>query len=336
MHRVGFINAGMWIIRMKRFLILIAVLALTTILGCGKNADLAKDADLAKNADLEESADQATTNLADDLGIEVVKDEIPNTVEDEDTTVEPASFKFVDVFGEEYEATILPDFPKTEFINEKYYFENGRTYYEDENYLSRQGIDVSGYQGKIDWGKVKVSGIEFVIIRIGFRGYGQSGTLNLDKRFLENIKGAQAAGLDTGVYIFSQAINEAEAVEEAEFVLSNLDGYELQMPIVYDPESILDDVARTDNVTAEQFTKNSIAFCNRIKEAGFEPMIYSNMLWEAFNLNIEELRDYPFWYADYETLPQTPYAYTMWQYSSEGVVDGVSGAVDLDIQFIKK
>lgn len=141
--------------------------------------------------------------------------------------------------------------------------------------------------------------------------------------------------MDVGVYFFSQAVNEKEASQEAEFVLENLQGYELQLPVVYDPESILDDEARTDDVTGAQFTKNTIVFCEKIKEAGYQPMIYSNMLWEAFQFDLEQLAAYPIWYADYEPLPQTPYAFDIWQYSNEGIVDGIDSAVDLDIQLFQ-
>ena len=103
---------------------------------------------------------------------------------------------------------------------------------------------------------------------------------------------------------------------------------------MYDPESILDDEARTDNVSGEQFTENTLLFCSLISEAGYKPMIYSNMLWEAFQFDMSKLVDYPFWYADYELKPQTPYKY--WQYTNEGYVDGISGRTDLDIEIIER
>ena len=223
--------------------------------------------------------------------------------------------EFVDAFGNPYK---------------------GKMIYKDDKYSSRLGVDVSHHQGKIDWEKVKEDGYEFAIIRIGYRGYGTEGTLKLDNRFHENIKDAQRAGLDVGVYFFAQAINEEEALEEAEFVLKHLKGYKLELPVAYDPESILYDEARTDDVTGEQFTKNAKVFCKRIRKAGYEPMIYSNMLWEAYELDLEKLSDYPIWYADYEPLPQTPYDFVMWQYTSSGTVDGIKGRVDLNIQFVGK
>lgn len=200
----------------------------------------------------------------------------------------------------------------------------------------RLGVDVSVFQGDIDWEQVKAAGYEFAILRIGYRGYGEEGTLNADEKFEQNLENARKAGIDVGVYFFSQAVNEEEAKEEADFVLEHLKGQELQMPVVYDPEHILEDEARTDGVTGEQFTQNAKVFCKEIEEAGYDAMIYSNMLWEAYELDLEKLLDYPVWYADYEELPQTPYRFSMWQYSSTGSVTGIEGNVDLNIQLLKK
>ncbi len=244
--------------------------------------------------------------------------------------------KFVDVFGQEYETVINPAVPKHDYNNDCFIRNSSFLTYEDESYTSRIGIDVSRYQGRINWAKVKEQGIEFVFIRIGYRGYGKAGNINLDQRFYENIEGAQAAGIDVGVYFFSQAINEDDPLEEAAFVAESLKGYELQLPVVYDPESILDDVARTDDVSGEQFTKNAIVFCNSIREKGYEPMIYSNMLWEAFEFDLSQLTDIPIWYADYEVFPQTPYHFVFWQYTNEGKINGIAGLMDIDIQMIKK
>ena len=140
---------------------------------------------------------------------------------------------------------------------------------------------------------------------------------------------------------------DIEATEDSKYgvifhspnwVLDYLNGgsFEWHMPVVYDPEHILEDEARTDGVTGEQFTQNAKVFCKEIEEAGYDAMIYSNMLWEAYELDLEKLLDYPVWYADYEELPQTPYRFSMWQYSSTGSVPGIEGNVDLNIQLLKK
>ena len=243
---------------------------------------------------------------------------------------------FVDVFGQSYETEILSDVPKHDYDLSKFIHDGSKLSYADDRYSYRLGIDVSHHQGNIYFSKVKAAGYDFVFLRIGYRGYGEAGTINADKKFSEYYQQAKAAGLDVGVYFFAQAINEQEAEEEADFVIKTLKGYSLDLPVVYDPESILDDVARTDNVSGEQFTKNTIAFCQKISDAGYEPMVYSNMLWEAFEFDMRQISNYPIWYADYEALPQTPYAFSYWQYSNEGTVDGVAGAVDMDIELKKK
>ena len=206
------------------------------------------------------------------------------------------------IYGEINEAVAKNPYDKALFVKNE-----NKISYEDKKYTSRLGVDVSVFQGDIDWEQVKAAGYEFVILRIGYRGYGEEGTLNADEKFEQNMENARKAGIDVGVYFFSQAVNEEEAKEEADFVLEHLKGQELQMPVVYDPEHILEDEARTDGVTGEQFTQNAKVFCKEIEEAGYDAMIYSNMLWEAYELDLEKLLDYPVWYADYEELPQTPY-----------------------------
>ena len=244
-------------------------------------------------------------------------------------------YTFVDVYGQKYEAALLADVPKCTYDYRYLKEENGYKYYEEkeEGVSSAIGIDVSEFQGEIDWNVVKESGIEFAIIRLGYRGYGAEGRLVLDERFEQNIKGAQAAGLKTGVYFFSQAVSDKEAKEEAEFVLQTLEGRKLELPVVFDTEEIKGDTARTDENTREQFTDNCIIFCDRIEEAGYETMIYANMKWMAFTLYMEELTGYDIWYADYENTPQWPYDFSVWQYSESGSVPGIEGAVDLNVWF---
>lgn len=255
--------------------------------------------------------------------------------ESSDSIEEVTIIPFVDAHGNSHEMVFnqnaaLHNYNWDYLTND----ESGIFYEGDENYTIRKGIDVSYYQGKINWKKVKADGYEFAMIRLGFRGYGEKGTLNLDQNFHKNIKGAIKAGLDVGVYFFAQAVNEDEAYEEALFVLDTLKKYDLTLPVVYDPETIESDNARTDDVSGEQFTKNAITFCETIKEAGYDVMIYSNMIWESEYFDMEQLKEYPFWYADYESTPQTPYNFVMWQYTSKGEVDGIEGRVDLNIQFI--
>ena len=202
--------------------------------------------------------------------------------------------------------------------------------YDDEGFIVRHGLDVSRHEGEVDWNEVKKSGFDFVILRVGYRGY-QSGILKVDENFHENVKNAIEAGFDVGVYVYSQAINEEEALEEAELVLNEIKDYEITLPIVYDPESVGWDTARTDDVQPSVFNNNTVIFCEKIKEAGYEPMIYANHIWEAFILDMGRLRDYKFWYADYENSPQLPYDFEFWQYTSTMKVNGINKECDADI-----
>lgn len=255
----------------------------------------------------------------------------------EKETKEPEILHFVDVYQNPYQVEINPNVEKHDYKDEAFVHNGDRLSYEgDSNYTYRLGVDVSEHQGYVDWQALKDSGFEFAFIRLGYRGYGQEGRICLDREFHRNIQNAQAAGFDVGVYFFAQAVNEEEALEEANFVLQNLEGYTLQLPVVYDPESILDDEARTDNVSGEQFTKNTEVFCSAVADAGYDPMIYANMLWEAFELDLEELSEYPLWYADYEPAPQTPYHFRFWQYTNQGQVPGITGNTDLNIEMVPR
>ena len=213
--------------------------------------------------------------------------------------------------------------------------ENGYKAYKDDKGISAiRGIDASKFQGSIDWQAVKESGMEFAMIRIGIRGY-ESGEMVVDERFYENLQNAQAAGLKTGVYFFSTAITEEEAVEEAEFVLSKLEGHQIDMPIVFDTEPIYYADARTDDLTPMELTNITIAFCERIKQSGHTPMIYANAKRLTTVLRLEKLTDYELWYADYQEKPLYPYQYRMWQYTEKGTVPGVSGNVDINLYFFE-
>lgn len=313
---------------MKRIFIVILAGCMILLAGCAeKNAEEASEEIVDESsAEGQEEGEDGT----DEASLEKEGEE------GRQEKLKPEILNFVDVFGEEYEVEINPEISKSPYDPALFVHEGYKLSYTDTEYTSRLGVDVSGHQGKIDWAKVKNAGYDFVFIRIGFRGYGEAGTVNLDKEFYSNIENAQAAGFDVGVYFFAQAVNEQEAKEEADFVLENLAGRDLQLPVVYDPEHILDDEARTDGIPGEQFTRNTKVFCERIEEAGYEAMIYSNMLWEAYELDLQELSDYPVWYADYEEKPQTPYDFAFWQYTNEGMVDGISGNVDLNIQMMHR
>ena len=210
--------------------------------------------------------------------------------------------------------------------------ENTEIQYEkDGKVVSKKGIDVSKYQGNIDWNKVAADGVEFAMIRLGYRGYG-TGALVLDELFEQNIKGAKAAGIKVGAYFFSQAISNAEAREEAEFVIEHLKSYKLDYPIAFDTEEIANDSSRMDGMTPEEITDTAITFCDTIEAAGYESMIYANLRWFNMSMNMEKLEKYDKWYAYYDNEFYFPYKVDIWQYSDAGQVDGINGTVDLNIQ----
>jgi len=213
---------------------------------------------------------------------------------------------------------------------------NGYYTYSDDKYESILGIDVSKFQGKIDWKKVKESGIEFAIIRLGFRGYGDEGNIVLDSSFEENAKQAEKAGIKIGIYFFSQAITEAEAIEEANYVLDKIKDKNITYPVCFDLEKIKYDTARTDNLTSEQITKMTLAFCRQIENAGYTPIVYGNAKTFTTRMQLEELNNYQKWYADYQKTPLYPYEFSFWQYTETGNVKGINGNVDINLQFVPK
>ena len=194
------------------------------------------------------------------------------------------------------------------------------------------GIDVSGWQGDIDWQQVKAAGVEFAIIRVAGRGYGKNGVLYDDGYAQKNYEGAKEAGVKVGAYFFSQAITPAEAVEEANYILDYTKDWEMDFPIVYDWEYI-DEDARTANVDSQTLTACTAAFCHTVENAGREAMIYFNPHQAHKKFNLEELTDYGFWLAMYAEEMNYPYKVDMWQYSDAGTVPGITGKVDLNLYF---
>lgn len=205
-------------------------------------------------------------------------------------------------------------------------------YAENGNVISYKGIDVSKHQGEIDWEKVAADGVSFAFIRVGFRGYG-SGALVEDECFEENIKGAISNGIQVGVYFFTQAVSEEEAREEAAFVLEKIAPYKVQGPVVLDVEKVSDSEARMNKISTQERTDNTITFLETIKEAGYEVMLYHNMEMGLLMLDLERLEQYDKWFAYYKKEIYYPYAFSVWQYSDKGVVDGITGNVDLNISF---
>ena len=210
--------------------------------------------------------------------------------------------------------------------------EKGRLIYEANGRKAKSGIDVSTHQKDIDWQAVAADGVEFAILRLGHRGYTEGG-LFLDQTFRQNLRGALDAGLEVGVYFFSQAVTPEEAEEEADYILSELNGQALALPVAFDWESIPGDTARTDGLDGEMMTRCAAAFCKRIKDAGYRPAVYFNQTQGYMRYDLRDLTDYDLWLAEYDPAPEFYSHFDLWQYSDTGRVDGIQGNVDLDLIF---
>lgn len=205
-------------------------------------------------------------------------------------------------------------------------------YAKDGQVISYKGIDVSKHQGEIDWAKVAADGVKFAFIRVGNRGYG-TGAIVEDAQFEENVKGAISNGIQVGVYFFSQAINEQEAKEEAQFVLDKIAPYKIQCPIVIDVEKVADSEARMNKISSEQRTANTLVFLETVQEAGYEAMLYHNMEMGLLMIDLAQFEEYNKWFAYYNKEIYYPYAFDVWQYSDKGRINGINGDVDLNISF---
>ena len=203
------------------------------------------------------------------------------------------------------------------------------------------GIDVSRYNGSIDWNAVKNCGVDYVMIRVGFRGYAAEGNLALDPRFVENIEGAKQAGLKVGIYFFTQAITEQEAIEEANWVIDKIKPYKIDMPVAIDVEfsSESNQQGRADSLDKDSRTTITRRFCETIQNAGYIPMVYLNVDWAKNYVDMSRLKDFDTWIAHYKNDPNSSPnysgSYTMWQYTSSGHINGISGDVDCNICYKK-
>lgn len=261
----------------------------------------------------------------------------------------PSQYPWVAADGyvnyDNYNVPIYSSVENSRVARADFVWEDDRLVYVGSEYKTRFGIDVSAYQNQatpgktIDWQAVANDGVEFVMVRAGFRGYG-TGSLNRDAYCLQNVDGAMDAGLETGVYFFSQAITVEEAIEEADYVLSMLDGRKITGPIAYDWE-MHDSTYRVYGTAPEVATACALAFCQRIEEAGYQPMVYMSKYVGYNKFNLPQLARYPIWFPEYKSAsseklyPAFYYQMDIWQFSSSCSIDGIGGRVDGNIQFIR-
>lgn len=213
------------------------------------------------------------------------------------------------------------------YTREKEYIVNGSS-------RALKGIDVSVFQGNINWNSVKADGVDFAFIRLGYRGYS-NGAIKIDSNFHQNIQGAQNAGIRVGVYFYSQAVSRSEAIEEAQFCLDELRGYDLEMPVVFDLEGPQNSQYRTSGLGTQTAVNMVKAFCDTIEGGGYQSMYYSYAKFLAEHQGmVAQLEDYDLWMAMYYRVPFFPYNFKIWQYTSTGKVAGIPKEVDMNLLFL--
>lgn len=232
---------------------------------------------------------------------------------------------------------VLGQIAKNSYKTENFRLEDGyMAYFDDEgNKLSHLGIDISYHAQLVDWDELAASGVEFVMLRCGYRGYTEGGLVK-DEKFEEYAAEANRVGIKLGVYFFTQSITVEEAVEEADFVIDLIKDYSIEYPVALDTEYINDDKARTntEDISDELRSEMAIAFCERIKEAGYYPIIYASENWMRREMNLEMLNTYDFWAAQYQEENDFLYDFAIWQYTESGSVPGIDREVDLDISMV--
>lgn len=210
----------------------------------------------------------------------------------------------------------------------KRYMENGRK-------TSYVGVDISKHTGKVYFPSLKAAGVDYVMIRLGSRGYS-TGQITLDENFKENIEGAIEAQLDVGVYFYSQAISQDEAVQEANFVAQNLEPYRahVKYPVAFNMGFVSNDKSRIEGLSREDKTAVTVSFLDAVRASGYVPMVYGDKEWLLKEVDLTKLQDYDVWLSQEEEIPDYPYRYAMWQYNTDGVLNGIDGGADLNICFV--
>ena len=254
--------------------------------------------------------------------------------EKEDPATDGKHTLVVDASGKEEWVLINPYLPKNNYDFTRLVCQTGlMKYYVEGKQVSYVGADVSKLQDYIDFPKAKKAGLDFVMVRVGARGYS-SGQLVMDDYFTENVKRATDAGLQVGVYFFSQAISKEEAVEEAKLVIDALKDYTINYPVAFYMDQIPGDVSRIHTLSKGERTEIAGAFLETIQEAGYLPMLYGDKEWLLKQVDLAKLAEYDIWLSQLQDIPDYPYRFTMWQYSSTGVIDGIAGYANLNIAFI--
>ena len=229
--------------------------------------------------------------------------------------------------------TLYNDVPASSFTADQFHSDGAYIDYSGTQYKALRGVDVSEHQGTIDWQKVRDDGVEYAIIRTGYRGYSE-GKLFEDTCFKTNIEAAKAAGLKVGVYFFSQAVNTLEAAEEAEFLLNSIKDYDLDLPVFFDWEQVAGvGETRVDKVDGTTITDCALVFCSTVETAGYKAGVYFYRSLGYYDYKLDRLTNLIFWVGAPGGSPDFYYKHTMWQYSFTGTVNGIEGGTDLNMLF---
>ncbi len=333
------------------FLSLVALMALSfSVVLLIRNANLQREEDAVRSEldalntegfytqlEAQQMADEAAQKAAEDTRTSI-KDMVRQKLEAGEGTTAAVRALFPDQIvvanaGRYYFFPITDEiehhgFSEEDFeVNDKGFLE----YVGDDSTVeSKAGIDVSRFQGEIQWDKVADAGVEFAIIRVGFRG-STEGKLILDDFFEDNIKGATQNGIKVGVYFYSQAVSPEEAKEEAQMLLDALEPYQIDYPVVIDVEYADSDTARTAELTSDEYEAAVEEFCSVVEQAGYKAMVYGNVTSSTLLMDAADVDKYDTWIAYYGTPLYYPYHFNIWQYSKSGKIDGIDGEVDLNI-----
>lgn len=298
----------------------------------------APGADEKAQADANRDSDKNTNGDSDKSGDKNTDQEGYNSEDGEGTEKDPLDdgkhtlIEYSD--GTKEWVVISPYLPKNTYDFTKLVSNDKQMkYVEDGKSISFLGVDISKYQGDVDFYQLKDAGIDFVMLRVGARGYG-SGQIMMDEYFETNIQKAADAGLDIGVYFYSQALTVEEAVEEANVVIQSLEGYTLQYPVAFDMEYVENDTARVEALSRADKTTVTKAFLDTIQSAGYRTMIYGNKEWLIKRIDLSKLKDYDIWLSQQKDIPDYPYKFSMWQYTTSAEIQGIDGYANLNICFI--
>lgn len=261
------------------------------------------------------------------------KDEDKKDEEDEKDEEEETRIQVKHADGTKEWVDINEDISRNKYdLSKLTYQKPFMNYYEDGKLVSKCGVDISANQGDVDFGKLKSAGCDFVMLKVGARGYS-SGNIVSDENFQDNLKAAKKAGLDIGVYFCSQAVSKAEAREEADELLDAISGSSVKYPVAFVMETVDDDMARIESLDMADRTQVAKAFMDRVEDAGYKPMIYGDKEWLLTMVDMENLQDYDVWFAQDSDEPEYPYEFGMWQYDSDASVKGISGDATMIMSF---